>query len=203
MNVVVVQAGSGMAAVAPHGTTALVEFAGRSAIEWQLDALPDNAKTTVVVGNRAARAFRHLDVEVAVHDAVDGPHKAILAAPLDDPTLVLFADTLFDSVPECGTEAWIGVGLARGGRQWEFHGPDAYIHRRHLPAARCFAVHAGMYWFADPDRLRAACATRPRAWPQVLASYAVPRDEIVPGWVDIGTPEALASAESALCDSTF
>lgn len=197
MNVIILSAGLATRMPdAPYGNKSLVDFAGRPAIAWQLDALPES-HVQLVVRPAAARAFREFPVEVVVHDDANGPHNALASCELHHPTLVVFSDTLFDEVPERRDEAWVGVNVAKGGRTWEYAGPDGFVKRRHVPVARHLAVHVGMYWFTDPARLRKAIAES-SAWHHMLNRYVFHRDELVPGWLDIGDMEALEIAEREL-----
>jgi GTP:adenosylcobinamide-phosphate guanylyltransferase len=112
---------------APYGCKSLVELAGIPVIEWQVNALPEDCHVTVVARPRVSQMFDEWGCDVIAHDVADGPVKALQRVPIDGPVLVLFADTIFESIPEVWDDSWVGVAVARGGRVWEYAGPDGHI----------------------------------------------------------------------------
>jgi hypothetical protein len=197
VNVVILSAGEASRMPnAPYGCKSLIELGEQTVLKWQLNSLPGES-VTLVCKPRVSRMFDKYDVNVVGHEASDGPCYAMRAATIDGPTLVIFADTLFDYIPECKDESWIGVGIGKGGRVWEYAGPDGFVHRKHVPATRHLAVHCGIYYFHDPERLLEASFDQPR-WDRMLNRYMIHNDRLIEGWLDVGDEDAYAAAADYL-----
>jgi hypothetical protein len=179
----------------------LVKAAGKTVLQWherafsgwRLDAVVRVADVVSVL-----RAGWQGGTLVGT-DECDGPAGAlrsyVAAVQLDEPIVVVFADTLLHDVPADGGD-WVGVAPAPW-RVWDYRVGDTWM--RGVPT---FEVCVGLYRFDDASALREALNALPFGtevpMTALLREYEKKRrlgTVLVQGWQDAGDREALAKVK--------
>jgi len=179
---------------------ALIEVAGRRAIDRQAELLSD---PLVVVRSKHAQAVVDAGYRPVVCDTLGGPIRALRTALEEvddrDTVRVVFADTMLRTIPEPGN--WVLYDYAYGGREWDtvhLYTTGVFSARSWFPASDYRAVAVGAYSFTDVPTLRATIRRVPddgpfawllNAYPHLLSGIRAH------GWQDVGTPESLAKYE--------
>lgn len=180
---------------------ALVDVKGVRAIDRQARKLAN--KPFVVVRSEHAAAISEAGYRPVICDDLGGPVRALKAAIgyvyRKDPVTVLFADTMFESLPEGSN--WVGYSYAYGGREWDtvhLYANGVFSARAWFPQADYRAVAVGAYSFSDVEAVKRALLQVPDDGPFAwfLNAYPHPLNgERIHGWQDVGDPDAIARFE--------
>ena len=176
----------------------LVEAAGVPVLNWHERALADYRIDAVVPTADCVAVLRAgwEGGTLVGSDEYDGPAGAlrtyVRAVGLNEPLVVVFADTLLRTVPD-DVGNWVGVAPAPW-RVWDYKQGDLWM--RGVPH---FEVCVGVYRFEDAEALRCSLDALPVG--RELAMVTLLREydnkhrlNTVPvhGWQDAGDHDALA-----------
>ena len=179
----------------------LVKAAGKSVLEWHERAFSGWRLDAVVRVDDVVNVLRAgwRGGTLVGTDQCDGPAGALRsyveAAQLDEPIVVVFADTLLVDLP-ADVGDWVGTAPAPW-RVWDYRLGDTWM--RGVPAVE---VCVGLYRFDDAQALRESLNALPTGtevpMTALLREYEKKRrlsTVLVRGWQDAGDREALAKVK--------
>jgi hypothetical protein len=176
----------------------LVQAAGTEVLRWHERVFAGHRLDAVVPVEDCAEVLRAgwtggTLVGTNEHDGPAGALRAyVRAVDLNEPLLVVFADTLLTTLPDVAGD-WVGTAAAPW-RVWDYKQGDYWL--RGVPH---FEVCVGLYRFEDAQALRLSLDALPVgrevAMVALLREYENKRrlnTVLVHGWQDAGDYEALA-----------
>lgn len=195
---------AGLAKRVGGGCKALLEVAGRTMLDWQLDAGLNRCDEVVVVTRteHLTAAWQALEPHgvpghIRGSDTGGGPARALtvgLSDGYEGPLVVAYADAWFGHVPDRGGD-WAGCHVGRGFRHWDVVHRDGRVTYEPVEVAALVCV--GVYRFDDANRVRRTIDWLDRRTHGELHMGGVLNElggvwfESMPDWQDVGDHAAI------------